>query len=62
MTDPAPATQPAEPVPPPPALEGLTEPVGPPATLTERHPEVLVGAAFLGGLVLATLLRRRRGT
>jgi hypothetical protein len=61
MTDPTPATQPAEPVPPPPALEGLTEPVGPPGTLTERHPEVLVGAAFLGGVVLATLLRRRRG-
>jgi hypothetical protein len=44
---------------PPPGLEGLTEPVGPPPSLTERHPEVLVGAAFLGGLVLATLLRRR---
>jgi hypothetical protein len=42
-------------------LEGVTEPIGPPASLTERHPEVLVGAAFLGGLVLATLLKRRGG-
>jgi hypothetical protein len=58
--DPA-APPPPEPVPPPPALEGVTEPVGPPGTLTERHPEVLVGAAFLGGVVLATILRRRRG-
>jgi|tagenome__1003787_1003787.scaffolds.fasta_scaffold20802982_2 hypothetical protein len=55
------AAAPAESVPPPPALEGRTEPVGPPGTLTERHPEVLVGAAFLGGVVLATILRRRRG-
>jgi hypothetical protein len=55
------APPPSEPVPPPPALEGVTEPVGPPGTLTERHPEVLVGAAFLGGVVLATILRRRRG-
>jgi hypothetical protein len=39
----------------------MTEPVGPPGTLTERHPEVLVGAAFLGGVVLATILRGRRG-
>jgi hypothetical protein len=55
------APPPPEPVPAPPALEGVTEPVGPPGTLTERHPEVLVGAAFLGGVVLATILRRRRG-
>ena len=55
------APPPREPVPAPPALEGVTEPVGPPGTLTERHPEVLVGAAFLGGVVLATILRRRRG-
>ena len=55
------APPPPEPVPAPPALEGVTEPVGPPGTLTERHPEVLVGAAFLGGVVLATILRGRRG-
>jgi hypothetical protein len=57
----APAPPPAEPLPPPPPpnLEGVTEPVGAPPSLVERHPEVLVGAAFLGGIVLATLLRRR---
>jgi hypothetical protein len=55
------APPPPEPAPAPPALEGMTEPVGPPGTLTERHPEVLVGAAFLGGVVLATILRGRRG-
>lgn len=44
---------------PPPALEGITDPVGPPPTLVERHPEVLVGAAFVGGIVLAHLIRRR---
>jgi hypothetical protein len=26
--------------------------------LTGEHPEVLVGAAFLGGLALATILKR----
>jgi hypothetical protein len=57
----APAPPPPEPLPPPPppALEGVTEPVGAPPSLVERHPEVLVGAAFLGGIVLATLIRRR---
>jgi hypothetical protein len=44
---------------PPPGLEGLTDPVGPPPSVAERHPELLVGAAFVGGIVLATLLRRR---
>jgi hypothetical protein len=43
----------------PPPLEGMTEPVGLPEPLPERHPELLVGAAFAGGLLLATLLRRR---
>jgi hypothetical protein len=52
-------TEEALPPPAPPALEGLTEPIGPPPTLVEQHPEILVGAAFLGGIVLATLLRRR---
>jgi hypothetical protein len=54
-----PPVEPALPPPPPPALEGVTQPVGAPPTLVERHPEVLVGAAFLGGVVLATLIRRR---
>jgi hypothetical protein len=47
------------PPPPPPALEGLTQPVGAPPSLVESHPEILVGAAFLGGVVVATLIRRR---
>ena len=29
--------------------------------LAEEHPEALVGAAFLGGLVVAQLLRRMGG-
>jgi len=59
--EPAAAPPPAQqaPPPPPPALEGVTEPIGAPPSLVENHPEILVGAAFLGGLVLATLLRRR---
>jgi hypothetical protein len=58
----APAPEPAAsiaPEVPPPALPGVTEPVGAPPTLTERHPEVLVGAAFVGGILLANLIRRR---
>ena len=30
-------------------------------TKTKEHPEVLVGAAFLGGLVLAQVLKRLGG-
>jgi hypothetical protein len=30
-------------------------------TKTNEHPEVLVGAAFLGGLVLAQVLKRLGG-
>jgi hypothetical protein len=64
VTDPTPAepTEPAAPAAPevpPPAFEGVTEPVGAPPSLTERHPEVLVGAAFLSGLIFAHLIRRR---
>jgi hypothetical protein len=44
---------------PPPAIEGLQEPLGVPPSFADRHPEVLVGAAFVGGVVIATLLRRR---
>jgi hypothetical protein len=64
VTDPTPA-DPADPAAsvapdvPPPAFEGITTPIGAPPPLTERHPEVLVGAAFFGGLVLAHLIRRR---
>jgi hypothetical protein len=50
---------PTPPLPPPPAVEGLDAPLGVPPSFTERHPETLVGAAFVGGIVLATLLRRR---
>jgi hypothetical protein len=35
---------------------------GPPAAGTPaEHPELLVGAAFVGGLVLATILKRFAG-
>jgi hypothetical protein len=54
----APPSQPLPP-PPPPALEGVHEPIGAPPSLIESHPEILVGAAFAGGLILATLIRRR---
>jgi hypothetical protein len=40
-------------------LEGVHEPIGAPPSLIENHPEILVGAAFAGGLILATLIRRR---
>ena len=55
------APPPAQPLPPPPppALEGVTEPIGAPPSLIDEHPEILVGAAFLGGIVLANLIRRR---
>jgi hypothetical protein len=58
---PAAAAPPAQPLPPPPppAIEGVTEPIGAPPSLIDEHPEILVGAAFLGGIVLANLLRRR---
>ncbi len=61
---PAPEPPIAEPEPtpavePPPAIEGLETPLGVPPSFTDRHPEVLVGAAFVGGVVAATLLRRR---
>ena len=54
----APQSQPLPP-PPPPALEGVHEPIGAPPSVIENHPEILVGAAFAGGLILATLIRRR---
>ena len=59
----APSPAPAPPLPPPapPALEGVHEPIGAPPSLIENHPEILVGAAFAGGLILATLIRRRGG-
>jgi hypothetical protein len=44
---------------PPPAVEGLEAPLGMPPSFADRHPELLVGAAFLGGVAIATLLRRR---
>ena len=58
---PAVAPPPAQPLPPPPppAIEGVTEPIGAPPSLIDEHPEILVGAAFLGGIVLANLIRRR---
>jgi hypothetical protein len=58
---PAAAPRPAQPLPPPPppAIEGVTEPIGAPPSLIDEHPEILVGAAFLGGIVLANLIRRR---
>ena len=58
---PAAAPPPAQPLPPPPppAIEGVTEPIGAPPSLIDEHPEILVGAAFLGGIVLANLIRRR---
>ena len=58
---PAAASPPAQPLPPPPppAIEGVTEPIGAPPSLIDEHPEILVGAAFLGGIVLANLIRRR---
>jgi hypothetical protein len=57
----APSPPPSQPLPPPapPALEGVHEPIGAPPSLIENHPEILVGAAFAGGLILATLIRRR---
>ena len=58
---PAAAPPPAQPLrpPPPPAIEGFTEPIGAPPSLIDEHPEILVGAAFVGGIVLANLIRRR---
>ena len=55
------APPPAQPLPPPPppAIEGVTEPIGAPPSLIDEHPEILAGAAFLGGIVLAHLIRRR---
>ena len=55
------ASPPAQPLPPPPppAIEGVTEPIGAPPSLIDEHPEILVGAAFVGGIVLANLIRRR---
>ena len=52
---------PSQPLPPPapPAIEGFTEPIGAPPSLIEDHPEILVGAAFVGGIILANLIRRR---
>ena len=61
-TPPAPTPPPAASIAPdipPPALEGITDPVGPPPSLGERRPEVFVGAAFVGGILLAHLIRRR---
>ena len=58
---PSPPTSQPLPPPPPPALEGVHEPIGAPPSLIESHPEILVGAAFVGGLILATLIRRRGG-
>jgi hypothetical protein len=54
-----PAPEPVVDPPPPPSLEGVTEPIGAPPSLLEEHPEILVGAAFVGGILIATLIRRR---
>ena len=50
------------------ASDGSPEPFLPPVgaaavakPVTETRPEILVGAAFAGGLVFAKLLRRIRG-
>ena len=58
MSSPDPATAPAEPRLPPPGP--LADSTAKPAT--ETRPEIVVGAAFAGGLILAKLLGRVRGT
>ena len=57
MSTPDPATAPAEPYLPP--VTPLAASDAKPAT--ETRPEILVGAAFAGGLILAKLLGRVRG-
>ncbi len=48
-TPPAPEPQPPPPLP----------PVEPKRPITETRPEILVGGAFLGGMILAKLIGRR---
>ena len=57
MSTPDPATAPAEPFLPPvtPLAGSDVRPA------TETRPEIVVGAAFAGGLILAKLLGRLRG-
>lgn len=45
--------------PPPPVGQPLPAATG--AAASEQRPQVLIGGAFMGGLVLAKLLGRRRG-
>ena len=40
-------------------LSGVSTPVGTGPGFIQEHPEALVGGAFLGGLLIAALLRRR---
>jgi hypothetical protein len=53
-------TVPAGPAQPVTASAGAPPPdsSGPPGGVAAEHPEVLVGAAFAGGLLLATILKR----
>lgn len=46
---------------PDPAGLGVGEPPSAPHPGAETRPELLVGGAFLGGMILAKLLGRRRG-
>lgn len=57
MSTPDPAAAPGEPYLPP--VSPLADSAAKPAT--ETRPEILVGAAFAGGLILAKLLGRVRG-